>query len=157
MFKAVSIMPGMDADYFFFPDRLFDEDVFSFDSEKSKCLGLISGKNFDRRAVSICAKQDFTTQKLDCLKIIADRYFVIAESLNICSGMSFNSQQMECLKKADTKPFITAVAKAEKPDKSFNKTRKKIERALKQIQRKKYRRAEKTLEGVLKDLNAGKG
>ena len=70
--------------------------TFFYSSEKLECLNIVKDRYFSDQAVQVCATLSLTSVKMDCLKVIANKSFSNS-ALAICRQFSFASEILSCL------------------------------------------------------------
>lgn len=71
-----------------------------FDSHRNECMAVVSRSNyFEISAVRVCSGLDFSSALAGCMGAIADKEYLDAEAES-CAKSDFDSRKVECLKTA---------------------------------------------------------
>lgn len=123
-----------------------------FPNEVLKCVKLVSAaKYFDAKAVDVCAKRSFPSEKQVCLETIQNLEYS-ATSIETCLSLSFSSKILGCLKEAGRPAAVLSALKQETRSTTSDQIEEEIRRAVRQLEAGNPRRARNILRGVLGEM-----
>lgn len=124
----------------------------SFNNSKHDCLAVTKdAKFFSSEAIAVCEGVDFDNNKVPCIKAIKDKTFSTSV-LKICADESFDNKIVDCLSKNGRPYEAESRERPEQPEEKPASLRKRLEKALVELEMGNEKKAKKIIKEILRDM-----